>query len=450
MMEDLGIASLAARAPQSLSAGEKARTLLAAALAGRPRCLLLDQSLAHLDPGSRRELEGKVVREAIASGGVVVRTHQESDPPFPGEALHVVEGGLLRPLAQLTPRAVLDESRAPFPLALRVSALLASMGRWSGPLAADASELGRALGVDPRLPSRPAPAAPSRSTTQPGQSAALIMSGVAWTPPGRRAAPILDAVHLTVGKGRIAALLGRSGSGKSTLLKLAAGILTPVRGSIQRPAPSVPRVRAVALALEYPERQLFGRTVLEDVAALLWVDGIPAEERARSARRAMTEVGLSPERFASRFPITLSEGEKRRAALAGVLVEPPQLLLLDEPTAGLDPEGKRDLAQVLDRLRERERTVLLASHDLPFVAAVADHVFLLSREEDGPGQILAEGDTATILRDEALLARAGLPVPDFVRLERILREAGLLGAASASNESSLLDALTRGGSVQPT
>src|SRR5207237_338903 len=173
-----------------------------------------------------------------------------------------------------------------------------------------------------------------------------------------------------------------------------AGLLSPSRGSIQRPAPSVPRVRSVALALEYPERQLFGRTVLEDVAALLWVEGIPAEERARSARRAMTEVGLSPERFASRFPITLSEGEKRRAALAGVLVEPPQLLLLDEPTAGLDPEGKRDLALVLYRLRERERTVILATYDLSFVAAAADHGSLLSRSDDGAAAILARGAAA--------------------------------------------------------
>jgi energy-coupling factor transport system ATP-binding protein len=201
----------------------------------------------------------------------------------------------------------------------------------------------------------------------------------------------------------------------------------------------------VALALEYPERQLFGRTVLEDVAALLWVEGIPAQERARSARRAMAEVGLSPERFESRFPITLSEGEKRRAALAGVLVEPPQLLLLDEPTAGLDPEGKRALGNVLNQLRERERTVLLASHDLSFVASVADHVFLIAREGEGPGRILADGDPVTILRDEALLARAGLPVPDFVRLESILREAGLLSGASARDESSLLDALARPG-----
>ena len=241
--------------------------------------------------------------------------------------------------------------------------------------------------------------------------------------------------------------MGRSGSGKSTLLKMAAGLIAPDRGSIQRPSPSVPRVRSVALALEYPERQLFGRTVLEDVGALLWVEGIPAEERARSARRAMTEVGLTPERFADRFPMTLSEGEKRRAALAGVLVEPPQLLLLDEPTAGLDPEGRRALASVLDHLRERERTVLLASHDLSFVASVADQVFVLAREGEGPGGILAEGDPATILRDEALLRRAGLPRPDFVHVESILRQAGLLSAGTVRDESALLDALARGGSV---
>src|SRR2546428_2749281 len=86
-LRDFGLHPLAGRAPQSLSAGEKARTLLAAALGAAPRCLLLDQSLAHLDPGSRRELEARVVGEAIACGRAVIRTHQEADPPFPGETL---------------------------------------------------------------------------------------------------------------------------------------------------------------------------------------------------------------------------------------------------------------------------------------------------------------------------------------------------------------------------
>ncbi len=444
-LEEFGLASFAARTPQSLSAGEKARTLLAAALAGRPACLLLDQSLAHLDPGSRRTLEARLVRDAIAAGRAVVRTHQESDPPFPGEALHVIESGALRSLSQLTPRAVIEGSRVPYPLALRASALLASLGRWPGPLTAAVEQMERAL--------TPADAADAgatlggEGTPPPPRSrgpTALAMNGVAWSPPGARAPAILRRVDLEVGKGEIVAVIGRSGTGKSTLLKLAAGLLEPTEGTIHREKPAAPRVRPVALAMEYPERQLFGRTVLEDVAALLWVEGIPAEERERSARRAMTEVGLDPERFASRFPVTLSEGEKRRAALAGVLAEPPHLLLLDEPTAGLDPEGRRALARVIRELGRRERTVLLASHDHAFVAAVADRVVLLGRESGGPGGVLAQGRPGEALRDEPLMARAGLPVPDFVRLERALRSAGLIPQTPVSDEETLLQCLARG------
>lgn len=438
-LHEFALLPFARRAPQSLSAGEKARTLLAAALAGRPRCLLLDQSLAHLDPGSRRELEVGVVREAIGGDRAVVRTHQEADPPYPGETLHVLEQGSLKSLAQLTPRAVLDGGRVPYPLALRVSALLATCGRWPGPLAADVEQVERALGVaaaGPDLGARPSPAGHRLPTS-------IAMNGVVWSPAGPRGAPVLRDVDLEIGQGEIVAAIGRSGTGKTTLLKLAAGLLDPTEGTIHRERPAVARVRPVALALEYPERQLFGRTVLEDVAALLWVEGIPAEERARSARRAMAEVGLDPERFAERFPLSLSEGEKRRAALAGVLVEPPQLLLLDEPTAGLDPEGRRALAVVLGELRARGRTVLLASHDLAFVASVADRVVALGREEGDSGRILAQGPAGDLLRDDRLLGRAGIPHPDFVRLERALKASGLLALAPVRDEDSLLDALAR-------
>ncbi|HYR52848.1 MAG TPA: ATP-binding cassette domain-containing protein [Candidatus Dormibacteraeota bacterium] len=434
------------RAPQSLSAGEKARTLLAAALAGNPRCILLDQSLAHLDPGSRRELEGSVVRDAIAGDRAVIRTHQEADPPFLGETLHVIEGGSLRSLSQLTPKGVIDGARVPYPLALRVSALLASGRRWSGPLAADVEPLERALdqALGPEEESRAAlrPEAPARAPSEARRGpVAIAMNGVAWSPSGARGAPVLHGVDLEIGPGEIVAAIGRSGSGKTTLLKLAAGLVAPSGGTIHREPPVVGRVRPVALALEYPERQLFGRTVLEDVTALLWIEGIPAEERERSARRAMTEVGLDPDRFAGRFPGSLSEGEKRRAALAGVLIEPPQLLLLDEPTAGLDPEGRRALVRVLDSLRSRGRSVLLASHDLAFVGSVADRVCLLGREGEGPGSMLALRGTAEIFRDDALLMRAGLPSPDFVRLERVLRARGLLKPVPVKDDAALLDAL---------
>jgi len=441
-LEEFGLRALAGRAPHSLSAGEKARTLLAAAMAGRPGCLLLDQSLAHLDPGSRRALEGTLVREAIAGGRAVVRTHQESEPPFPGEALHVIEQGALHPLARLTPRAVMDGSRIPYPIALRVTALLSMAGRWPGPLAADVEQLERSLG-----PAQAPAAARGPEGTRGGGPVTLAMDGVAWSPAGPRAAPLVEGIDLEIASGEVVALIGRSGTGKSTLLRLAAGLLEPTRGSVHREPSVVPRVRPVALALEYPERQLFGRTVLEDVQALLWVEGIPAEERVRSARRAMEEVGLDPDQFSARYPVSLSEGEKRRAALAGVLIEPPQLLLLDEPTAGLDPEGRRALALVMSALRERGRTVLLASHDLAFVASVADRVIVLGREEGSPGRVLARGAGALMLRDDPVLQGAGLPTPDFVRLERILRAGGLLAALPVRDETSLLDALARGVSV---
>ena len=451
-LAEFGLAALGDRAPQSLSAGEKARTLLAAALVAAPRCLLLDQSLAHLDPGSRRELERRVVVEAMACGRAVIRTHQEAEPPFPGETLHVLEGGTFKPASQLTPRAVLEGAGVPFPLALRVSALLAIEGRWSGPLAADADQVERVMlgagGVAPPGASvpdgRPAPVGPRGP-------AALTMRGVGWSAAGRRGAPLLSGLDLEICRGEIVALIGRSGTGKTTMLKLAAGIVDPTEGTVHRERPSVPRVRPVALALEYPERQLFGRTLLEDVAALLWVEGIPAEERARSARRAMADVGLDPDRFADRFPVSLSEGEKRRAALAGVIVEPPEILLLDEPTAGLDPEGRRALAQVMNRLRERGRTVLLASHDLGFVAAVASRVIVLTRGEGEAPSTVVQGATADVLRDDRLLTRAGIPEPDFVRLERALRPAGLLGPLVIRDEGSLLEAVARGAAAaRPT
>jgi energy-coupling factor transport system ATP-binding protein len=449
-LHEFGLAPLAGRAPQSLSAGEKARTLLAAALAGRPRCLLLDQSLSHLDVGSRRELEARVVREAVAQGRAVVRTHQESDPPFPGETLHVLEAGSLKALSQLTPRAVIEDSGVPYPLALRVTALLAMEGRWPGPLVPGVEQLERVLEAELRGGTPGSGGAtetyPASRATHAGRlgEGALSMRGVAWGPAGSKGAPVLSGLDLEVARGEVVALIGRSGSGKTTALKLAAGLIEPTAGTIHRDRPAVPRVRPVALALEYPERQLFGRTVLEDVGALLWVEGVRAEERVRSARRAMAEMGLDPDRFAERFPPSLSEGEKRRAALAGVLVEPPQILLLDEPTAGLDPEGRRALGSVLRALRERGRTVLFASHDLGFVAAIADRVVVLGR---GGTSVLGEGSPMDIWRDHRILDRAGIPEPDFLRLERALNAAGLLAATPVRDEESLLDSLARGASA---
>ncbi|HKW50179.1 MAG TPA: ABC transporter ATP-binding protein, partial [Candidatus Eisenbacteria bacterium] len=266
---------------------------------------------------------------------------------------------------------------------------------------------------------------------------------VAFAPRGRRK-PLIENVNLRVGEGEIVCLAGASGSGKSTVLKIAAGLLDPTSGSIHRSASRGGRDRDAALALEYPERQLFGRTVEEDVTATLWVDGVPADERRIRGREALGLVGLRHEAFASRVPMTLSEGEKRRVALASLLAEPPRVLLLDEPTAGLDPEGRRALAGVVRGLSARGHAILMASHDLDFASAVADRIVLLGRDPWEPGRILGEGPPPAIWRDRSLLGRALLPQPDFVDLEKALRGLAIPGIGLARDSESLLAAVARG------
>jgi energy-coupling factor transport system ATP-binding protein len=446
-IEAFGLSGLEGRVPQTLSAGEKTRVLLAAMTAAGPGLLLLDQSLSHLDAGSRRAMERRLLDESLPRGRAVIRTHQDFDAPHPGEHLHVLERGRLLDASDLPPRAVLEKADIPFPLAMRISAMLAVRGAWRGPLATDAASLeagiesravmpGAAPSETPRAyPSKPAPVVVGSETL-------LAFRSVSFVPraSGGRA-PIVADIDLDMRAGSVTALVGPSGSGKSTILKLAAGILQPTQGRIDRVATGRDRPRLSALALEYPERQLFGRTVEEDVATALWVRGAPAAERRQRAREALEAVGLDPDRFGARVPIALSEGEKRRVALASLVAEPPRLILLDEPTAGLDPEGRRAVARVIGALKGRGHAIVLASHDLDFVSGVADRVIAFGCDPGGPGRILGEGHVPSLWTDDALLRRAQLPVPDFVLMGSVLRRLGVALLSDTLDAESLLVAL---------
>ncbi|HTK70604.1 MAG TPA: ABC transporter ATP-binding protein, partial [Candidatus Eisenbacteria bacterium] len=212
-MERFHVALLARREPYSLSGGEKARVLLAAMMAAEPRAILLDQALAHLDPMTRRTLERELVERAQAGGRLLVRTHQDWDPPFPGEVLHVIDGTSVRQVDR--GRAEPSEADVPYPLSLRVSAFLRQHGRWTGPLAMTVDELRAGLHGDHAAPAPNAPA--SRTAGEP----MIALAGASWSPPGERRT--LAPLDLEVRAGEAVALIGRSGSGKSTVLKLAAG-----------------------------------------------------------------------------------------------------------------------------------------------------------------------------------------------------------------------------------
>jgi len=238
----------------------------------------------------------------------------------------------------------------------------------------------------------------------------------------------LRGITLEIGPGERVGISGPTGSGKSTLVQHIAGLLTPTSGQVLLdgvPAHArTPEARArrhqVGLAFQFPEAQMFEVTVFREVAFGPRHLGLSADEIAARVRWALEMVGLDPESFAERVPFALSGGEMRRVALAGILALKPRVLILDEPTAGLDPRGRAD---ILARLRawqaETGATLILVSHHLDEMAGMVDRVVLLAN-----GQVVADGPTRSVLGDGYRLRAAGLSPPPGVALLEALRAAG--------------------------
>lgn len=246
----------------------------------------------------------------------------------------------------------------------------------------------------------------------------------------------LRHLNFTVGEAECVAIVGRSGSGKTTLMQMFNGLLRPTRGQISLDGCDIHasgynlhelRTR-IGLAFQFPEAQLFGMTVSEDVAFGPAQLKLAADEVHLRVRASLLQVGLTEE-FLLRNPMTLSEGEKRRVALAGILAMNPEMLVLDEPTASLDAAGVAQIKQILQECFRQGKTVVLVSHDVDFVAELAERVLVLQA-----GEIIFDGKPAELWRDgqllehnEAsdaapanLLARAGLAWPRAVRLRKFL------------------------------
>ncbi len=238
----------------------------------------------------------------------------------------------------------------------------------------------------------------------------------------------LRGITLEIGPGERVGISGPTGSGKSTLVQHIAGLLTPTSGQVLLdgvPAHArTPEARArrhqVGLAFQFPEAQMFELTVSREVAFGPRHLGLNADEIAGRVRWALEMVGLDPDSFAERVPFALSGGEMRRVALAGILALKPRVLILDEPTAGLDPRGRAD---ILARLRawqaETGATLILVSHHLDEMAGMVDRVVLLAN-----GQVVADGPTRSVLGDGYRLRAAGLSPPPGVALLEALRAAG--------------------------
>jgi energy-coupling factor transport system ATP-binding protein len=239
----------------------------------------------------------------------------------------------------------------------------------------------------------------------------------------------LTDISMTIGAREIVGIIGATGSGKSTLVQHFNGLLRPTRGRVLLDdvdifAPKVDRRRIrqqIGLLFQYPEQQLFEETVLADVAFGPRNLGLPEDEAHARARRALEQVGLPPDRFGSRSPFALSGGEMRRAAIAGVLAMEPRMLILDEPTAGLDPKGRRDLLDHIRRLhRDHGLAVVLITHSMDAVAQLCERLLVLDQ-----GRLVADGPTRAVFADVSRLTALRLGLPQVTLLARRLRERGL-------------------------
>lgn len=243
------------------------------------------------------------------------------------------------------------------------------------------------------------------------------------------AVPALTDVSLQISAGEVVGIIGATGSGKSTLIQHFNGLLRPTSGrvwldDVDIHAPRVDRRRIrqqIGLLFQYPEQQLFEETVFADVAFGPRNLGLPADEVRARVHQALEQVGLPPDQVGPRSPFALSGGEMRRAAIAGVLAMDPRMLILDEPTAGLDPRARRDLLEHIRRLRrDQALTIVLVTHSMDAVAQLCERLLLLDR-----GRLVADGPTRTVFADPARLTALGLGLPQVTLLAHRLRERGL-------------------------
>lgn len=238
----------------------------------------------------------------------------------------------------------------------------------------------------------------------------------------------VNDVSFSVNKGELIGIIGHTGSGKSTLVQMLNGLMKPTSGQVlldgvdiwDKPK-EIRKIRfKVGMVFQYPEYQLFEETVYKDIAFGPTNKGLSAEEIDKEVRRAARFTGLKDE-LLDKSPFDLSGGEKRRAAIAGVIAMDPDVLVLDEPTAGLDPMG-RDvlLSQIIRYHKERQNTVLLVSHSMEDIARVADRIVVMNKSQlvmfDETQKIFARGDE---------LEKIGLRIPQITKIMSQLRKRGV-------------------------
>lgn len=268
-----------------------------------------------------------------------------------------------------------------------------------------------------------------------------------YSPGTPYAAAALNGVTITVNEGDFLGIIGKTGSGKSTFIQHLNALIRLQTGSIKvydvdltQKKPDLKKLRGtVGMVMQYPEYQLFDETVEKDVAYGPKNLGLSEEEVKDRVKEAIELVGLSYEEVKDRSPFELSGGQKRRVAIAGVIAMRPRVLILDEPTAGLDPRGKKDIMSLVRKLKETSSpTIIIISHDMDAVAENCDTVALFSE-----GKILSIGSPREVFYDESSLALAEMDVPSVVKIAKEMMKQGVCLKGDPVKKRELVDAIRR-------
>ena len=248
-----------------------------------------------------------------------------------------------------------------------------------------------------------------------------------YLPKTPNAVVALDDVSLTIPEHSFAAFIGRTGSGKSTLVQMFNALLLPSEGEVlvdefqitpkKRKNKNIKNLRKhVSLVFQFPEYQLFEETVEKDVAFGLNNFGMKHDEAIQKAHEALLSVGLD-EKYFTKSPFELSGGEKRRVAIAGILAINPDILVLDEPTAGLDDKGARDVMSLVKKMYEDGRTILIVTHDMELVMRYCDLVFVLK-----DGKLAYSGSKDSLF--DSIDSSSSIEIPPLYQLAQKLKERG--------------------------
>jgi energy-coupling factor transporter ATP-binding protein EcfA2 len=388
----LDISPLRGRPLETLSGGEKQRVAIAAALALRPRILVLDEPTSQLDPRSAEAVLEAAVHLNRRLGLTIVLAEHRLERVLPHADRLIYLPGPDQPVLSGPPRQVLRH--------VDLTPPLVTLGKRLGwePLPLTVDE-GRAFARKTVSGFR---FQVSRSNLRPETlkpETTLHVEGLSFSYDGT---PVLRAIDLQVGEGELVALMGRNGSGKTTLLRCIVGLLRPRQGEIRLAGESLVGretadvCRSVGYLPQEPDGLLFADTVADELAVTLRNHGllnrsplVPADLLAR--------LGLSD--LAASYPRDLSVGQRQRVALGAVTVTQPRLLLLDEPTRGMDYPAKRELVRLLREWQGEGAGVLLVTHDVELAAQAADRVVLL-----GQGGVIADGPPAEVLAGSPLFA----------------------------------------------